>query len=114
MVKVCAVRQCDDGHPADLQGPFSPCAHFHTLASEPSRPATHADMADSVGSSLLAGPQQWSDQRWAAVILFCFVLLAGLVAFLTQQALSRMSGSPAGTNAAESASYTPSGQGHVN
>lgn len=104
-VRVCAVRETSDGAAIDIPGPFSSGAHFTTLAPEPSRRVTPARDTESKSSSLLAEPKQWSDQQWAAVILLCFVVLAVLFAFITQQFIAYLGYStvvPSGLNTSTS------------
>ncbi|XP_041356067.1 fibronectin type-III domain-containing protein 3A-like [Gigantopelta aegis] len=81
-VRVCAIRQCEDQNMGDIVGAFSPGVTFTTLSPEPVR----LNSSKSVESKLLE-PKQLTDQQWAAIIVVVFVIVAILIAFLTQHVI---------------------------
>lgn len=78
-IRVCAVRQCDD-RSEDVVGPFSPSVMFTTLSLEPS-----TSLEPKLLETKIVEPKQLTDQQWAMIILFGFVVFACLVAFVAQQ-----------------------------
>ncbi|KAK3095390.1 hypothetical protein FSP39_014126 [Pinctada imbricata] len=82
-VRVCAIRICENG--SQIVGAFSPSCSF---SSQSSQPLTSAVETKSSSDTEVAEPKQLTDQQWAMIILFGFVLLAVLIAFVAQQILA--------------------------
>ena len=86
LVRVCAIRQCDDGT-GDLIGAFSPGVSFITVADSPVRGDVTSTSAERPMTSLVER-KPLTDEQWAAIILAGFILLAIVVSFAAKQILS--------------------------
>lgn len=80
-VRVCAIRQCGDG--TDVAGAYSPSVTFSTQSLEPVISVESKNIETKIME-----PKQLTDQQWAMIILFGFVLFAVLIAFVAQQIIS--------------------------
>ncbi|XP_064615415.1 fibronectin type-III domain-containing protein 3A-like isoform X3 [Liolophura sinensis] len=80
--RVCAVRQ-STSRSGDITGAFSPGTVFNTLSPAPQR-----TLITKTVETKISEPKQLTDQQWAMIILFGFVLFAVLVAFIAQQIIS--------------------------
>lgn len=82
-VRVCAIRQCDSGL-GDIMGAFSQGRSFSTLSPQPTKQAT----TRVENNSKLAEPKPLTDQQWATIIFVGFVIVAFVIAFVTQQVIN--------------------------
>ncbi|XP_046573068.1 LOW QUALITY PROTEIN: fibronectin type-III domain-containing protein 3A-like [Haliotis rubra] len=82
-VRVCAIRQCDSGL-GDIMGAYSQGRGFSTLSPQPTKQAT----TRVENNSKLAEPKPLTDQQWATIIFVGFVIVAFVIAFVTQQVIN--------------------------
>ena len=81
-VRVCAIRICEDG--SQVVGPYSPSCVFTSHSLQPAVTSHEKNSSETKSVE----PKQLTDQQWAMIILFGFVVFAVLMAFVAQQIIA--------------------------
>uniref|UniRef100_A0A8C4NCH8 Fibronectin type III domain containing 3A n=1 Tax=Eptatretus burgeri TaxID=7764 RepID=A0A8C4NCH8_EPTBU len=73
-LRVCAIRRCQDGAPAELFGPFGPTLTLHV--QKPQAPQAIADMRHEKATAKTRWASQLTDEQWAGIILVAFAVFS--------------------------------------